>query len=273
MAEIKKIIFICVNFNNFLYTEKFCSSLAKQFGKDYDFMIDCIIVDNSIDHEDAGLFEKLGKDYTWIRYFRAPENLGYFGGLNYGLKYAALNTCSYVVICNNDLYFEPEFCWKLCSANYGESVYAVCPNVITKDGVHQNPHVMKRMGWWRRFQLDVYFSHYYIARLLLFILRIIRPEKLSPPQPASACEIHMGIGACYILTLAFLRKFRYLHYSHFLYGEEAYFSDQIHSANGILWFDPSLRVDHEESATLSKIPKRTTYEFSKAGYFDYRKML
>ena len=83
----------------------------------------------------------------------------------------------------------------------------------------------------------------------------------------------MGIGACYILTRAFLERFKELHYPYFLYGEEAYFSNQIHTAGGILWFDPVLRVHHAESATLSKIPKRTAYEFARSGYPSYRKML
>lgn len=83
----------------------------------------------------------------------------------------------------------------------------------------------------------------------------------------------MGIGACYILSPEFLKIFNQLDYPHFLYGEEAYFSNQIHSSGGILWFDPDLVVHHAESATLSKVPKRTAYEFSKSGYPSYRRML
>lgn len=269
----KKIIFICVNFNNFSYTKILCDSLVLQSGRDSQFLIDCIVVDNSTDEEDSRALLEFAEKHSWIKYLHASKNLGYFGGLNYGLQNAVLDIYSYVVIGNNDLTYESSFCQELCRANYGRNVYAVCPDVITKDGVHQNPHVMKKMGRWWRLQLDIYFLHYYFAWLLLAILRVIRPVKSSPPQPASQCEIHMGIGACYVLTRAFLGRFKELHYPHFLYGEEAYFSNQIHTAGGIVWFDPDLRVHHAESATLSKIPKRTAYEFARSGYPSYRKML
>jgi GT2 family glycosyltransferase len=83
----------------------------------------------------------------------------------------------------------------------------------------------------------------------------------------------MGVGACYVLTPEFFRQFKTLRYFFFLYGEEAYIADQIHSAGGLLLFDPDLRVDHAESAALSKVPNRTAYEYARKGYPDYRRLL
>ena len=80
----------------------------------------------------------------------------------------------------------------------------------------------------------------------------------------------MGIGACYVLLPSFLSRFRQLDFPHFLYGEEAYLTRQVHSAGGKLYYDPELKVQHKESATLSKLPKRTTYEFGRDGYWSYR---
>lgn len=268
-----KFLFICVNYNNSFYTEKFCNSLASQSGFQSEFEIDCVVVDNSTDVADSARVSEIAAKHPWVRYLHPGKNLGYFGGLNHGIRQSPVQEYDYVAICNNDLVFEPDFCAALRQGGYEPRVHAVCPDVITKDGLHQNPHVAERMGRWRRFQLDVYFCHYYFAWLLLLILRIFRPVKSSPPQPAARREIHMGIGACYILTRSFFAHFKDLSYPHFLYGEEAYFSDQIHSANGILLFDPALRVHHAESATLSKLPKRTTYEFARTGYSNYRKML
>lgn len=271
--NIPKLAFVCVNFNNASYTKRFCDSLERQSGRDSQFLIECIIVDNSTDTEDSKILIGVAEERPWIRCLQAPNNMGYFGGLNYGLQHAPLDDYCYVIICNNDLTFEVSFCQELCSKNYDSQIYAICPDVITKDGVHQNPHLLKRMGWWRRLQLDVYFAHYYFAYILLETLRVVRPQKSSPQQPVSGCELHMGIGACYILTRSFLNQFTQLHYPHFLYGEEAYFSNQIHSVGGVLWFDPVLRLHHAESATLSKVPKRMSYEFAREGYSSYKKML
>lgn len=269
----KVIRFICVNFNNWEYTKEFCESLSCQRGLGVDFLVRCSIVDNSSDKQDSENIRFFSKQYNWIDYIVAPGNLGYFGGLNYGLERVESAEGDYLVICNNDLIVDSDFCYMLRGRNYAENVFAVCPDVITLDGFHQNPHSLSKIGWIRRFQFDLYFSHYYVARLMSIILRVIRPVKASPPQPVVGCEIHMGIGAIYVLTSEFLKRFRKLNFPHFLYGEEAYFSDQIHAAGGVLWFDPDLRVSHAESATLSKVPKRTAYEFARSGYPSYRKML
>lgn len=269
----KKIIFICVNFNNWEYTKKFCESLLCQRGSGSDFLVRCSIVDNSSNKQDSENLRPFSSEYDWIDYVVAPRNLGYFGGLNYGLDRVENDEGDYLVICNNDVTVDSEFCSRLSSKKYAINIFAVCPDVITADGLHQNPHLSNKIGWFRRFKLDLYFSHYYVARLLAMILRLVRPVKTSPPQPTVGCEIHMGIGAIYVLTSEFLKRFKKLNFPHFLYGEEAYFSDQIHSAGGILWFDPDLRVLHAESASLSKVPKRIAYEYARSGYRSYRRML
>jgi glycosyltransferase involved in cell wall biosynthesis len=268
-----KIAFVCVNFNNSQYTKEFCESLLLQHGFDVDFLVSCIIVDNSSDVKDSDNIRKFSDLHDWIEYVLAPRNLGYFGGLNYGLEHIQKDENYYVVICNNDLTLDQKFCSSLNGRSYPANVYAICPDVVTADGFHQNPHSLKKINWIRRLQFDLYFSHYYVARLMSMVLRVFRPAKMSPLQPTVGCETHMGIGAIYILPPVFFQKFSKLNFPHFLYGEEAYFSDQIHAAGGILWFDPELRVCHAESATLSKMPKRTTYEFARSGYPSYRKML
>lgn len=269
----KKIQFICVNFNNFEYTKKFCDSLLLQIGIQSSFSIGCVVVDNSCIEKDSSDLLSFCKIHNWIKYIKAPTNLGYFGGLNLGLASAEAESFDYVVIGNNDLEFDVNFCLCLSKKMYKTKIFSVCPDVVTVDGIHQNPHSLNPIGCIRRFQFDLYFSHYYVARLMSAILSFVRPVKKSKGQPFAECQLHLGIGAVYVLTPEFSRKFKTLNFPHFLYGEEAYFSEQIRSAGGIVWFDPDLKVKHAESASLSKVPKRTAYEFARSGYPSYRKFL
>lgn len=269
----KKIIFICVNFNNLNYTKLFCESLQLQAGLGVDFNVHCSVVDNSTIDGSALEMEEYAKNYSWISYIRADKNLGYFGGLNLGLRLIENREADYIGICNNDIYLDPDFCEKLAKNNYADDVYVICPDVMTEDGIHQNPHNLIQIDKIRRFQFDLYFCHYYMARSISLILKLFKPVKSSTPRPSSGCEIHMGVGACYLLTTAFFRKFEKLIYPHFLYAEEAYLTNQIHSEGGILWFDPELHLRHAESASLSKIPKRTAYEFGRVSYWGCRKFL
>lgn len=264
--------FICVNFNNTDYSRKFLASLEVQKGRAIDFSVECVIVDNSTNEQDAAACERLSTNYSWVTYIRAPSNLGYFGGLNYGISMVEPTDAAFVIVCNNDLEFDTEFSHKLVNKTYDANILSVCPDVITADGLHQNPHCLRRISWFRRLQFDLYFSHYYVSCIMLLIKRVVGPAKSPPPQRQEGCETHLGIGACYILTAEFFKQFRKLTYPHFLCGEESYISDQIHSAGGVLWFDPDLQVHHAESAAISKLPSRTVYEFGRSGYPDYRRL-
>jgi GT2 family glycosyltransferase len=269
--------FICVNFNNAEYTEKLVESLLHQSGNLSLFSVRCIVVNNSTDPLDSSSLKDYCGKFSWVEVIDQPENPGYFGGLNIGLQSIGDMKGKIVVIGNNDLEYEPEFCQLLLRkhASYPERVHSVAPDVITIDKRHQNPHIPTRISPWRRLQFDFYFSHYRVAVLLSamkssFLSQSI-PHNPTPNSPAR--EIHMGVGACYILLPAFFEHSSSLDCPIFLYGEEAFFSHQIHKNGGILYFDPDLLVHHAESASLSRLPKRKTYEYARSGYHLYRNLM
>ncbi|QOF79651.1 glycosyltransferase family 2 protein [Variovorax sp. 38R] len=267
---VQKIGFISVNYKNFEVTRDLCKSLESQSGLGELFEIECIIVDNSESEDQVKELSSFEFPRLNMRVIDAKRNVGYFGGLNLGLRET---NSKYVVICNNDLKFHEEFCAILISQDYDPSVFSIAPDVVTVDGYRQNPHVLRPMNWFRRMQLDLYYSNYYIARFMLVLLAVLRPRRRRLPVLHEGQEIHMGIGACYVLMPGFLNKFNKLNFPNFLYGEEAYFSKQIHDAGGILWYEPKLNVIHAESLSTAKIPKRQTYEYAKEGYPEYRRML
>jgi GT2 family glycosyltransferase len=214
---------------------------------------------------------------SWTNYIRSPNNLGYFGGLNLGIEHTDIDTQDFIIICNNDLEFESYFCEKLLNSKYPNDVFAVCPDIITKDGIHQNPHRLKKMSYFKRLQFDAYFSHYFIGIALPsiknFIKNITNKVQTKHIKPLRSCEVNEGVGACYILLPSFFQHIDKLYFPWFLYGEEVCLSWQIHDKRGILWFDPDLKITHDESATLSKLPKRITYEFARTSYWGYRHLI
>lgn len=268
-----KILFICVDYHGWVETKKFCESLAAQNGFGSEFSVRCVVVDNS---EDADVSKKLADGisrWKWVVHCPVGKNIGYFAGLNFGLKSVTLAEWDFVIISNNDLCLDVDFCRVLVNEKYANNVFAICPDVVTSDGYHQNPHLSRRIGIFRRLKYDLYYSHYFVAVILTALLRLLRPKRRNSNQVKESREIHMGIGAIYVLTRGFFKNFEKLSYPFFLYGEEAFIADQIHSARGILWFDPKLLVLHAESAATGKIPRRAVYEFSREGYSSYRGLL
>lgn len=266
-----KFTFVAVVYNNYDDTYDFCRSL-KDLVSDGARLV-CILVDNSDNADIKRQIDSLAAEFSFVSTLKPDRNLGYFGAFNHFFASEFFDRETTVVLCNNDLMFQGDFCRQFVSSKYSAETFVVCPDVITVDGEHQNPHVLKPLGRLSRLKLDLYFSHYYVACALRFIQRrvlsLLGFRKRN--VPASPGYVHMGIGACYVLLPSFFEQFCRLEFPHFLYGEEAYLSRQVHSGGGKLYYDPALKVAHKESATLSKLPSRTTYEFGREGYREYRK--
>ncbi|MBU3602778.1 hypothetical protein [Polynucleobacter sp. AM-25C3] len=239
------------------------------------FFLECIIVDNS-DHPEFFLqIKALENKFNFVKVIRPGVNTGYFGAFNFVFKNDLIDLNSLVVICNNDLVFNSLFCDCLLKSHYPKDVFVVCPDVVTTDGYHQNPHLVAPLSFMGRLKLDLYFSNYYLALCMISIYKIFnlsRFKRNHGKHISVPMYLHMGIGACYVLTRNFFSKFTELNYPYFLYGEEAFLSSQVHAAGGRLFYDPNLVVEHNESATLSKTPKKTAYKYARDGYCEYRRM-
>jgi GT2 family glycosyltransferase len=274
----KNVSFVTVNFNNSNYTSKMLISISNQRLMINDISINCIVVDNSTDLNDSSLLLDICSRYDWVSIIKSDKNSGYFGGLNIGLKELFLNNYDAVVVCNNDLEFNNDFVNSFLLKSYQENIYAICPDVITNDGIHQNPHHLEGISFFEKFSFDLYFSNYWIGVVLKLIsskLKKIKNKKATINfSKITACEINQGVGACYVLMPNFFKNCgNKLYFPWFLYGEEACLSWQIRSKGGISWFDPELIVKHDESASTSKLPARKGYEMARTSYWGYRHLI
>lgn len=266
------ITIITVVYNNYEDTLNFCNSVRDQRYKLINHL-NVLIVDNSTEGLISELISTLENEFNFVVVMRPNANLGYFGGFNYALKNIEPLLSKFIVICNNDIVFNADFFDNLSRSDYDHKFFAICPDIITSDGYHQNPHVLKPLGFFSRLKLDLYFSNYYVALFLKYIhgvlIKFYKSRNMN--DYLNPTILHMGIGACYVLSSSFFSKFKSLDYPFFLYGEEAYLANQIHKSGGFLYYDPSLIVYHKESSTLSKLPGKVTYNFAREGYCSYRK--
>jgi GT2 family glycosyltransferase len=274
LPSIPHFLFIAVVYNDFADTEAFCRSLQSQ-DRSRQFGLECLIVDNSTDSTVSAKLCTLTQTFDFVSILRPDKNVGYFGGLNYALERCDCSKCSCVVLCNNDLEFASDFCKVFMETSFSNDTFVVCPDVVTLDGFHQNPHVLRPLSRLSRVRIDLYFSNYYAAAILKTVKRAIdwvMPRKFRRNRVSSSGFVHMGIGACYLLLPQFFSHFSTLHYPFFLYGEEAFLSAQVHEGGGRLYYCSALSVRHKESATLSKLPTKVSYEYARSGYRTYRKL-
>jgi len=275
----KKIIFICVNFNNYQYTEKFIISLSQQASIGIKFELQIIVIDNSTDVLDSVRIRKFCSIFKWISYIKSDSNLGYFHGLNIGIQSIYPLTYDHVIICNNDLVFDSMFCSLLCDLSIDKNIFALCPDIISRDGLHQNPLLIRRPSLLFKLKMDFYFSNYYFALISSFFKKVVlKTARLFGSNASTELilitqEIHSGLGACYILSPIFLDSVKTLYYPSFLFSEETCLSAQIHLNKGILMFVPQLKVFHDESASLSKMPSKIKYGYGKNSHWLLRHLM
>lgn len=263
-----KIAFTCVNYNNHEVTFEYIQNV-KIICKNIDFRI--IVVDNASNDTDLITLEKFLLDHPDVILIKSSRNEGYFKGLNLGISWAIKNGFNeFQVIGNNDIKLHDDFISNLRSIKLNENELVIAPDVITRNGIHENPHVIKRVSQLRKVAYSIYYSNYYLARIINCFYSTERKPKSFDPQRK---HIYMGIGAVYILTPYFFRHFNKLWDDLFLYGEEALFAGQIASVDGKILYEPLLKCDHNESSTTSKLGSKKKYNIVKESYLIYRKYL
>ena len=264
----KKICIIAVNHKNSKLCYDMYNSVIMPAGFEFEF----IVADNSLDVIEATSLCDFKDKNINFKLLLLEKNLGYFSAINEALASINIQNYCFIIVANNDIIFHPHFFQNLVAKTYGENVYVICPDVVKPNGDHQNPHVLKKFNFFQRLRLDLYYSNYYVAILLVALRDLINPVRIRVKYEGIT-EMHMGIGAIYILTSAFFFKNVNLNFPLFLYGEEAFLSRQVHDTGGVLLYDPTLIVNHLESASLSKIQSKFKYMLSKKSYKIHRSYL
>jgi GT2 family glycosyltransferase len=268
-----KIGFVFTNYNNASFTVAAVESLAL-----FPHWNECevVVVDNSSAPEDIELLRQLQRDYPALQVIFHPENVGYFPGLNLGIDYlrGLPAPIDLIVAGNNDLLFPPDFHDRVLASGNVTSRYAVvAPDLVTMDGVHQNPHVIRSINPVRELVWDVYYSNYHLARLISNVARATRKvsSRTDLNEHDKAQPIFQAYGACFLLTPVFFQHFDRLWAPTFLMGEEYFLSHQVEERGLEVYYEPRIAVVHHEHSSVSKLPGRQFWTIAKAAHAEYRK--
>jgi GT2 family glycosyltransferase len=260
------IAFVCVNYNNWSFTNSFLKSCL-QFNLNNEIKI--IVVDNASNDSDLNNLRNciyLLKDDR-IQLLESSSNVGYFRGLNIGLSYLNKNTYDYIIIGNNDITFDNSFLKTLRNSDFSKEIFVVSPDIVRPDGIHQNPHSLFPYSKLKIFYKHIYFKNFFIASVIQLIVNYFK-SKFHKQQIAYQYEgpIFMGYGACYILTKSFLSHFSSLDSNLFLMGEEGALSNQVVSKGGKVYYCPSLKVFHNDHSTIGKLPGKFIFDQNKIAF-------
>ena len=128
----KDVVFICVNYNDNDVTSKYVTNVLNMKS---NFNIKIIIVDNSSIIDDQIKLSNFVKNTSNENLYllNSDINLGYFKGLNLGIKFAIKKfDFDFLIIGNNDLIFDQDFLFELEISSYDPTVMVLAPDVYMK---------------------------------------------------------------------------------------------------------------------------------------------
>lgn len=267
------VFYVCTNFNNSHDTVRAVNSLLEGDGGG----VSVVVVDNKSNDEHKIILQGLASRYgNKVTVIESSENVGYFRGLNIGLKHLMTfqGSVDIVVIGNNDLIFPKNFVECLSKvAGLLKSHSVLSPSIVTLDGEHQNPHVITAPSKLRELMYDLYHTSYFVAVLMKWLASMIRPtiRRGDEDRFAETLEIEQGHGACYLLGPKFLEEHREFWAPTFLFGEEYFLSLQLKRRGEKVLYDPRVQVVHSWHASIAGLPGRRQWELSKEAHKVYRK--
>jgi len=270
-----KIGFVFTNYNSTSYTKDLIISLNLVSS---DIKGPIIIVDNNSDEENVKELKSLKEENTNLHLILSTINLGYFRGLNAGIKYIKdnFNEINFIVIGNNDLIFHADFIETIKKKlEIFEKYPVISPNIITDTGIHQNPHVIKNISFTRELIFDIYYTNYHFAKAIRFLAKITNrlTDRNDELNHETAQPIRQGHGSCYILGPLFLINFDELFAPTFLTGEEFYLSIQLKSKNYQVYYEPSIKIIHHCHSSIDKIPSKKMWSIAREAHKEYRKYI
>lgn len=266
----KKVAFIAVNYNNCYVTINYISNIKniRNIGK---YNVKIIIVDNASEKKDVEILQHALCDIDDVVLLKSPKNLGYFGGINMGIREINYKNYDYIIAGNNDLFFDRDFLNILFSKKYDSQYTVIVPDLITRDGIHQNPQFIVPPGKIRKLGYAFYYLCYPIARIIDVLYSPKRKKNINSRKKKlkKKAEIYMCTGALLLLRSSFFEHCGLLDDSLFLWGEEVLLSHQLFLVGDKMLYDPELRVFHMESISVSKIDTYKKYKLWKKSYKIY----
>ncbi len=240
MADIKPatttplISLITINYNQTAVT---CDLLESTRKLTYPYF-EVIVVDNG-SREDPTDRIRQG-NYPNVKVVVSPENLGFSGGNNLGIRHAA---GEYYFMLNNDTIVTPDLLEQLIQPFFqNPQVGVVCPKIR----YHDQPIVIQYAGY---HPLNEYTGR-------TWAIGLMEPDEGQHEQPGPT---HFAHGAAMLVSRPVLEKAGSLDDSFFLYYEELDWSMRIRRAGFQIYYQPKALIYHRESMSVGKANAMKVY--------------
>ena len=232
MQNAYKLSIITINYNGLKDTCELIDSIP------FNLDLEVIVIDNASEKDEASL---ISAKYPQVIVIRSPQNLGFAGGNNLGIKAAR---GKYLFFINNDTIFKEFNIQALIDRlEFSPKIAVICPKI--------------RFAWGNH---PIQFAGYTPLSKITVRNQAIGFGEEDYGQYDTAHPTPYAHGAAMLIKREALEKVGLMPECYFLYYEELDWSMMFTRAGFEIWYDPACTVYHKESrATGQHSPLRTYY--------------
>lgn len=213
---------LLLNYNNQGDTIDCIESLKEIEYSNYNILL----VDNSSNDDSAKQFKHKYRD---IEIVVTPENLGYTGGINYGLKILSNTDTDYILIINNDTLVEKDFlCYMVEGMELNKNAAAACCTILEEHERSTLWYAGGKMIGWRGLAV-----HNFKGKNL----EIISGKETSYTQFVTGCLI--------LLRKSELEKIGFEDERFFMYLDDIEYSQRMVNKGYELLYIPKAKIYHK----------------------------
>lgn len=253
----KKIVNVVILYANEEEVLDYAIALSQQTAVDN---IALVIIVNKIGNTQLEAFEsKLVSLPIETFVFDPNENLGYLNGAIYGYyQYCKVSKdiSEWIVVSNTDIKFSNStFFEDFLQTKYDDDVWCVAPSVYSpKKKSYDNPEYIDRCPKDKIDKLIFIHERPFLAHLYAKVAKIKGNVLRNDKQNSQF--IYSAKGCFFIIrnemaTILKERKFKAL-----MYSEESYIAEIIRNYKKKTYYDCTIEVNHNESATTGKLAMR-----------------
>ena len=249
------VVFVVLHYCQVQVTQKCIESLLNLKGQSQ-----VVVVDNASPDASGKILEEKFKGNDVVHVILNEDNLGFATANNIGYAYAKNKLgAEVIVVINNDTVVEDkDFVVKLLASPYLKSHHVIAPDIVNRDGCHQNPKALFAPKY------DKILKNYRRAKInrFLYSIPIVGDIKayftFSKKQYCSSndtvCEMIVPHGAAIIYSPCWVNKEDIAFFpGTFMYVEETLLYYYIINHNYKIVYSPDLKVRHfEDMSTKSR---------------------
>lgn len=242
----KKVAIIVLNFNGEKSTVKCIESLLK--SNTNGIIASIIVVDNG---SKKGSVEYIRKNSEKLKFgdfnfeiLETGKNLGFSGGMNFGIRHAIENNAEYIAILNNDTVVDPNMILELVNFTKSNEADIVAPKIYFGKGYefHKGRYADVEKGkvlWYAGGIMDwdnVIGKHRGV-------------DEVDIGQYEKAEETAFASGCCFIAKREVFEKIGIFDEKYFLYYEDNDLSKRAKNAGFKIYYVPGAYLWHENAGS------------------------